>query len=104
MRATVLVAALGGSMLSACVSPGEDRIVATASAPVVVSEAQALYDVCTPHHNNVFGGLSGPKAIVAGLNGATSDCFWVWGARNTATARRDARANCQAMMTTCQVY
>lgn len=103
MRAKIVGAVASVTVLGGCVSPGTVGSI-QASQVSYVSETQTLYDTCTPHYNTTFQNLPGRKAIVSGANGASSDCFWVWGAKSAAIARRDALAECRAEFSTCQLY
>lgn len=69
-----------------------------------VSEAQLSYDACAEAYNDTFRSLPGNKAIVSGVSGDSSQCFWVWSAASIEAAQSSALANCQEKQARCFVF
>jgi len=69
-----------------------------------IPESQLAYNACTPAHNSTFLSLSGHKAIVSGVSGESSRCFWSWDAPSTDAAIASAMSRCRKAMQRCFVY
>lgn len=67
-------------------------------------EDQRAYDACTKYHNSEFRFKPGPKAIVAGVSGSSTHCFWNWSQESTASAVSNAMSACEAKYARCFVY
>lgn len=94
IRELLAVAAVSGLALA----------VLTASGCVSLPEDQAAYDVCTPNHNNIFLRKPGHKAIVSGVSGSSSRCYWNWSQPSTETAIARAMADCHKTYNKCYLY
>lgn len=69
-----------------------------------LSEAQLSYDACVDAYNNTFRSLPGNKAMVSGVTGGTTQCFWVWSSASIEAAQSAALANCQEKQARCFVF
>lgn len=71
---------------------------------VSLPEDQAAYNACTPSHNSIFLRKPGHKAIVSGVSGSSSRCYWNWSQPSTDTAIARAMADCHKSYSRCFLY
>src|SRR5882672_3021867 len=71
---------------------------------LAISEAQRAYNACVDSYNNKYRFLSNYKAIVAGLDGDGSRCFWTYDASDEQTAINRAMNSCRQAKPRCFLY
>jgi hypothetical protein len=75
-----------------------------ANASIAASEAQRAYQACVDYYNNTYRPLGGYKAIVAGVDGNGTHCYWSYNSNSIGNAIRSANGACERHYNHCFLF